>query len=271
MTAFYFNYKKYGPVPESYNELSGKQLIGIAGLFLKEMKQDEARLSALKVLLNKSFFGFTTIPADAKARMLQYIEWVFEKNTLTNQVLPSYRGFEGPKKEFDNLTLSEFHFAERYYQEVVTSLREGTGSSLRGGTTKQSPNALDQLVAILYRKPKPGYNYDLDSDGDARQRFNANEIDHYAAVISYWPAAVKQTVLFFYDGCRQYLLDLYDEVFSGNSGEENEDGMFGIIRGISGDKYGDIDKVEMLNIHTALSELTIQLKEAKQLSSAPIP
>lgn len=250
MVTFHFQYKKYGPVPESYNELSGKQLISIAALFLADMKPGAARLKSLKILLDKSFISFAVIPADAKARMLQYIEWVFKKNTLTDQVLPTYRGFVGPKKEFDNLTLAEFHFAERYYQELITE--EGT-------------DALNKLVAVLYRKPKPGYDYKLDSDGDARQRFNANEVDHYAAIISHWPAAVKQAVLFFYDGCRQYLLELYDEVFSGNSGEENEDGMFGIIRGISGDKYGDIDKVEQLNIHTALSELTIQLKEAKQL------
>lgn len=256
MIAFHFHNKKYGPVPETYNELSGKQLIGIAGLFLVEMELDTARLKALQILLRRSFFGFAIIPADAKARMLQYIDWVFEKNTVTEQVLPLYRGLVGPKKEFDNLTLSEFHFSERYYNEFV---KEGNN------------DALNKLVAVLYRKPKPGYDYQLDSDGDARQKFNANELDHYASVVTKWPAAVKQAVLFFYDGCRQYLLDLYEEVFSGNSGEENEEGMFGIIRGISGDKYGDIDKVEMLNIHTALNELTVQLKEAKRLTPNPTP
>lgn len=265
MITFYFNHKKYDTIPESYNELTGKQLIGIAGLFVGSMRQEVARLTALQILLDKSYFWFALIPSDAKARMLAYVDWIFEKNSLTEQLLPWYRGFAGPKKEFDNLTLSEFHFAERYYREVVDpSLRESAEPSLRG--TKQS--ALDRLVAVLYRKPKPGYDYQLDSDGDARQRFNANEVDHYAAVISKWPAAAKQAVLFYYDGCRQYLLDLYSEVFSGGSGEEDEDGMFGIIRGISGDKYGDIDKVEMLNIHTALSELTIQLKEAEQLKKS---
>lgn len=253
MLTFHFHHKKYGPVPESYNELSGKQLIGIAGLFLVEMELDTARLKALQILLDKSFFTFAIIPADAKARMLQYIDWIFEKNTVTEQVLPLYRGLVGPKKEFDNLTLSEFHFAEQYYNELI---KEG------------NDDALNKLVAVLYRQPKPEYNYQLDSDGDARQRFNANEVDHYGRIIAKrWPPAAKQAVLFFYDGCRQYLLDLYDEVFSGDSGAENEEGMFGIIRGISGDKYGDIDKVEMLNIHTALSELTLQLKEAKKLES----
>lgn len=253
MTTFYLDKKKYGAIPESYNELTGKQLIALAKLFLQAGDPGVMLLTALQVLLDKSFFWFALISSDAKARMMQYISWVFEKNTLTNQVLPVYRGFVGPKKEFDNLTLSEFHHSEMYYGEYVADKDE---------------EALNNLVAVLYRPAKPGYNYRLDSQGDARRAFNPNEVEYYADVVASWPAEVKHAILFFYDGCRQKLLEEYAEVFQGDSGEGSETGMFGIIRGIAeGGKFGDVDKVEGLNIHTALLELSMQLKEAEQLKN----
>lgn len=255
MITFYFHNKKYGPIAESYNELNGKQLVGIARIFIRETDAGVMLLTALRVLLDKSLFWFALISSDAKARMLQYISWVFEKNTLTSQVLPVYRGFVGPKKEFDNLTLSEFHHSEMYYSEYVADKQE---------------EALNNLVAVLYRPAKPGYNYRLDSQGDARRAFNPNEVEYYANVVATWPAEVKHAILFFYDGCRQKLLEDYEEVFQGDSGEGSDTGMFGIIRGIAdGGKYGDIDKVEGLNIHTALLELSMQLKEAQQLTPQP--
>ncbi|HEX8358428.1 MAG TPA: hypothetical protein VF610_13485 [Segetibacter sp.] len=268
MISFLYARKEYGPVPGSYNELTGQQLILIAELFAKALPKDLAELKALSILLNLSLYSFSMISADAKEGMLnatlpgdqkerRFIDWIFDRNTLTEQVLPFYNGFWGPAKEFENLTLSEFHFTEVYYREMMDE-----APTLKGEESKIS--ALDKLVAVLYRKPKPGYDIDLNTDGDVRQKFNANEVNYYANIIAGWPAEVKLAVLFFYDGCRQNLLENYDEIFNGDSGEDNEDGMFGIIRGLSGTKYGDIDKVEMLNIHTALYELTLQLKEEEK-------
>jgi hypothetical protein len=251
MTTFTFRNKKYGPIPDSYNELSGKQLIALMKMFERKLEVEVAKLEALRILLGMSTFWFVLLSADSKNRMLPYVEWVFDKNTLTKQLIHFYNGFIGPKKEFDNLTVAEFHFAEIFYRELVHEKNEA---------------ALDKLVAVLYRNPKLKYNHKVDSDGDARIRFNANEVDYYSSeYISHWRKEVKLAILMFYDGNRQYLLELYDDVFQGDKGEENSDGMFGIIRGLSGEKYGDIDKVERLNIHTALNEISLQIKEAEEL------
>ena len=237
-------------MPGSYNELSGKQLIAVASLFLKEYPAEVAQLKALQILLDKSFYSFFRIPNDAKARMLNDVNWLFEKNKLTEQLIPSYKKFVGARKEFDNLLLGEFHFTEMHYREYVIDKDE---------------EGLNKLIAVLYRKPVNKYNYKLDSAGDARIKFNPNEIDFYAKKIKRWPLKVKLAMLTFYDGCREDLMHRYNDVFQGGKGEDNDQGMFGVIRGLSGPKYGKIDDVEDLNIHTALSEISMQLKEAKEL------
>jgi hypothetical protein len=218
-----------------------------------------AQLKALQILLDKSLFSFFRIPSDAKARMLEEVNWLFEKNKLTEQVMPRYRKnifsqwFYGPRQEFDNLLLGEFHFSEMHYREYVVD---------------QDEEGLNKLIAVLYRKPIASYNYKLDSAGDARIKFNANEIDFYAKKVKRWPLKVKLAILTFYDGCREDLMHRYNDVFQGGKGEDNDQGMFGVIRGLSGPKYGKIDDVEELNIHTALTEISMQLKEAKELETA---
>lgn len=50
--------EKYGPAAQSYNELTGRQLIKIAALIGSNGDEVVARLKALQVLLNKSVFFF---------------------------------------------------------------------------------------------------------------------------------------------------------------------------------------------------------------------
>jgi hypothetical protein len=259
ITIEYSNGRKNAEVvmPEEFNDLTGDQLIKLASLKMTGAPKDVAELKALRILLNISEYAFFKISNDIKYRMLQFAEWVWKENTLTKQVLPECYGFYGFKGEFDNLTLGEFHFSEIYYNQLVN-----------GETEEEKEEGLNNLVATLYRKPKEDYDTELDSEGDIRIPFNSNETAYYAQTIQFWPPSVKLAIVYIYDGCRQHLINLYDKVFKGSGGDENNDGMFGIIRGLSGDKYGEFDKVERLNIHTALLEIEYQIKEAEELEKA---
>ena len=224
MITFHFGNKKFGPVPGSYNELSGRQLIGLAAIFAQGVTKDLARLMALKVLLNKSLLGFGLMSADAKNRIISpllsdageevqpgHIDWIFDTNTLTEQVLPKYRGYYGPGTEFDNLTLSEFHATEVNYHLLIQ------------GDEAEKEGALNNLVAVLYRKPKWFYNKERNKDGDIRKPFNPNELPFLSKKIAAWPAPVKMAIVMYYDGCRQNLVSLYDKVFSGgDDGSDND-------------------------------------------------
>jgi len=134
---------------------------------------------------------------DIKERLVQLSEWIYLKNTLTTQLIPKYSGLCGPKSDFDNLTLAEYHCTEIYYSMLVNDKKN---------------EALDALIAVLYRKPKLFYNRKKDSDGDVRCQFNENEIEYWAGVVSEWPLAVKQAILLWYDGCRESLISIYPEV-----------------------------------------------------------
>lgn len=233
-----YHNKKYF-LPENFNELTGKQLICIAAMMHSKVNQER---KTLQVLLNKRLLPFLCIANDAKARMLEYIDWIFQKNTLTAQLITKHKGLVGPKSEFDNLTMGEFHFTELFYKQIIDG----------------NESAVAKLIAVLYRKAKPGYDYKKDPDGDARCEFNANEVAYYAQIIERkFSPAVKTAIIMWYDGCRQSLIELYDKAFSAPGAQEDAEsfGMYDMIRNLSGDKFGTIKDTEKIFIHSAFVEV----------------
>ena len=241
-------------LPSCYNELSGKQLIKIAPLLAKKEDPAVIQLAVLRILLKMNRISFFFMPLDPKERLVQLTEWIYEKNSLTSQLLPKYKGFFGPKTSFDNITLAEYHCTEIYYSMLVNDKKE---------------EALDALIAVLYRKAKNWYNHRLDPDGDCRKPFNENEIEYWASKIKHWPTPVKQAILLWYDGCRESLISLYPEVFRPAPNTDDtgsEKGMFQVMRGLAeGGKYGAFNDVKHLNLHTALMEMEQLVKEAEEM------
>lgn len=256
MVELHYNNESYS-IPEQYNELTGMQLIKLAPL-LKSNATNAMLLSlqVLQVLMNKSTAAFFFLSLDLRERAMKYVQWVFEKNTLTEQLLPEIDGYYGPKSKFDNLTLEEYHCSEIFYAEFIATA---------------DAQALDKLVAVLYRKPKSVfYNQSKDTAGDIRKEFNEHEIEYWEKKVSRWPMDTKQAILLWYDGCRQHLIQLYSGVFAPTApvqegSDQSERGMFGVIRQIAdGGKYGQFAEVKKLNIHTALLEMEQLIKEAAE-------
>jgi hypothetical protein len=269
MIEVYYHKKSYS-IPESYNELSSDQLIQINKVLLTGEPKSLVRLKLLRVLLNMNLYSFFRLPADCKFRILfpdadtelfytkiddeieSSVDWIFNNNNLTDQVLPFYKTFCGPKKEFDNLKVCEFHVCEMAYYDYINT---------------NDVVHLNTLVATLYRPVKNGYDFLKDSEGDARIPFNPNELSYYTSVVSEWPLAVKLSILTFYDGCREFLKELYEEVFvtgeSGESGNESA-GMYEIIRNLSGPRYGQFKDVEQMNIHDVMREIVSSMAEAEK-------
>lgn len=237
-------------LPENFNELTKKQLLILASLLL-EKKGNDHRLKVLHIMLNISLYDFFRMPPDAKERMLPFIDFVFDENTLTTQLLPSYKGFCGPKSEFDNLTLGEFHYSESYYHSLA----------------KGDVAAADKLIAVLYRAPKENYDTLKDPDGDIRVAFNQHEIEYWSEKIKSWRPEVKTAIIMWYDGCRQHLVKIYDEVFSAPGApdpSEEETGMYGVIRNLSGEKFGTIRETEHALLHHALYEITLIMEDNRR-------
>lgn len=236
-------------LPENVEELTGKQFIGIAGLLHQEYTTAlAASLQALRILAGMSRWKFLCLSSEVKMNALEHVQWIFDKISITKNLIPEYKSFHGPDEELNNMTLAEFHFAEKYYSQIKD----------------EDYDALPHLIATIYRKAKPGYDKSLDKDGDARQKFNSNVVDFYAKQITKWPDAVKYAILIFYDSCRDLIAKENKEIFSG-TGEGDGLGMYSVIRGLAGPKFGEIEKVEEMLLHNALLELNLIREEEKEL------
>jgi hypothetical protein len=273
MVELHYHSKTY-QLPENFNELTGEQLTKINALLIAGLPKPMLRLMVLRWLLNISQYQFFKLDADCKNRMLFYdkmeyeflnnheetetsIDWVFTENSLTEQLLPTFKAglflptFYGPKKEFDNLRVNEFHVCEIAYADYVK---------------EESTELLNTVVAVLYRPCKGDYNHELDSDGDARVTFNPNQLEYWKKVVNDWPIEVRLSIFQFYDGCREYIKHLYSDIFSKPSEkmEEVEAGMYDIIRNLSGTKYGTFNEVENMLLHDVLKEIESSMKDAER-------
>jgi hypothetical protein len=191
-------------------------------------------------------------------KSLSFTDWLFAEDLrITRQLIPEYRGYHGPVSDFDNMRMGEFHFSELHFKEYVLSMQE-------------NPRSLDMLVAVLYRKPAPGYDKKLNPSGDKRMAFNDNLIAQNANKIARWPVEVKLGIFTWYAACRQNLVDNNKPVFEDN-GENIESqydtGYYGVMRCLAGDKLGTLEQIEKMFVHTAMLELGLMKEEEKRFEA----
>jgi hypothetical protein len=251
MRWLYFK-KKHVTIADNWNELTQKQYISIAKILHSDVLSDDAKmLSALQVLLKYSTIRFLLLEEDFIVRCLPHVTWIFERDNITAQLIPKYKSFYGPAGEFDNLIGKEFHCTEIAYQEVIRN---------------NDAEALNRLCAFLYRPKKHSYDMRVNKDGDVRVLFNPNECLYHAQRVRRWKPEVKQAILLWYDGCRQMLVKSYPLAFG--KGKENGnyyEGLFGMMRSIAGEKYGTLEDVENLYVHTMFMEIVACKKEEREM------
>jgi hypothetical protein len=252
----YYKKQKTIIVPENWEELTQRQFIKIADLLHSGIEDDAIMYDkALFILCGKSLFNYLRIPLDMRERAQEHIQWVFsQEHLITKNLIPNFKGLFGPESNFDNLQLAEFHHSETAYHRFIFEKDE---------------EQLNELVAILYREGKKNYDRQRNHDGDVRIEFSYNDITFHKHKVKRWPVAVKRAVLLWYDGCRQQLVKDYPEAF--NSGEaavvhdENYfEGLYGIIRSISGVKHGTFDRVERMTVPNAFLEIITSIKEERE-------
>ena len=244
-------------VVTSWNELDKRQLIQAALLLHSGKSAGEAIQKALQILCKKWTVPFLLLPIDFRERCEKYATWLVDgDNTLTKQLLPKYKKLYGPDDDFNNLLLVEFHYTETAYNRLING---------------KDPDALDELIAILYREPKENYNHQRNSDGDHRKAFVYGDIAWHKAKVKKWPTKIKLAVMLWYDGCRQQLVKDYPLVYPTKAEPEQDnffEGLYKLMRTISGEKYGTIDRVELLNVHTAHLELSCMMEDNRQQEAA---
>jgi hypothetical protein len=246
-------------LPESFDELSGKQFIGISNLLFTGGEKLKCQVKALKILCGLPSLKFVLLKAAVIDRAIEYVDWVFdEKKVISKQLITVYRGYRGPTSEFDNLRMKEFHMSERFYKEIVNGENEDIEASL------------NNLVAVLYRPGKLFYNKKKDKDGDIRIDFNHNKLPYYSKKVARWPMKVKQAIFLWYGGCRQQLEDNNPLVFKSPSGDfesQFDTGMYGVMRNLAGDKLGTVEKIEEMYVVEAMVEIGLIKEEEEYFES----
>lgn len=256
MQELFYHKNKSLVIPASWEELTPKQFIALSALMHSGMRDaDYAFDKALYILSGKWLLKFLLIPADLRYRMHEHITWVFDKITTTKQFIPKYQGLYGPDENFFNLNMVEFHHTETAFYKFTHE--------------EEKEDALNELVAILFRQPRKNYNHKRNAGGDHRIDFTFADIQFHQRKTEKWPVHVKQSILTWYATCRQQLVEYYPTAFDGepDNSQNYYDGMFGMIRNIAGGKYGDWEKVELMNVHQAFREIVESVQEAKELEA----
>lgn len=255
MKALCYDKNKKVVVAENWNELTTKQFLQIVKLLHVGISDEiEALEKALFILSKKVLLKFFFIPADMRVRMHEHVEWIFEQKGITKQFIPCYKNFYGPADDFDNLRMKEFHAAEMAFYILQQ---------------EQNIDALNELIAVLYRPGKKNYDTKRNIDDDIRIAYNHNETAFIKRKIKRWPLNIKRAILMWYHGCRQNLEETYKPVFEDNkagSSKDYYDGMYGMMRGIAEKKtYGDFNEVGELYVHLAFKEINETKLEEREL------
>lgn len=253
--------KRLYSVPENWNELTGPQLLQVMEVLYGNYEVDAARLKLLKILTGITWFRFFMAPLAERAEHLHLCHFLINGNDLTRQLLPVYKGFHGPADDFNNITGEEYVFSEDFYFKSF-EIDE------KARTRIMNEQYLNELVAVLYRPKKRGYDLKLDKDGDARQVFNQNVCAYHAKyTIVKWPLAAKLAVFTWYETCRKNMIDQNPEIFAGGSGEPAKYGLISVMRVIAeGGIHGTFEAVQKMYVKMWMVELNEKAEEAKRVN-----
>jgi hypothetical protein len=280
----YIFYKGWKTVPSEWNELTAKQAISV----FKAMVQYSApaQLETLQVALlcrllcwpswrlalTMRLHKFWNLGIAAKNGRVHHkalnhldrasklgeasttlTQFLFEKNTLTRNLLRHYRGLWGPANNGSDLTMAEFVYSEKYFIDYQT--------------TKNVAD-LNLLVSVLYRQGK-GYN--RHTRVAARVKFQPPEQRHIAA-IERWPIWQKILVYKWYDAVREEKIAQHPKPFEASEDTDTDPLMYGlwsVMRNVAkAGHFGDFDKVQEQYVDTILMELTEAITEAEKLEAA---
>ncbi len=254
---------KLYPVPQKWEELSFQQLADVLPVLYSDKELDQGRLQILKVITGITWFRLKVAGAADYQDKLYLVDWMLQENTLTKNLLPLYRNrwgygpnYYGPADDFNNLLISEFIFTEQYYHQY----------RYEDATPSANVDALNKLVAVLYRPGKKGYDRHRNPDGDIREPFNDNLIPYQSRLVAAWPFEFKQAIGFWYEGCRNQLLKDFPKVFGGSGGGESVYGLWDILFNIAEKNVmGDMHMVEGQLLKTVLMVITKTIHDAEQL------
>ena len=274
---------QFTQVPDSWDELTDKQLREVCLILTGPYLDDVKRIRLLKVLMKWSWWKlcitvgmlqFWELPklnsslkrlqlfgkvVDRTARMAnaaeQLTKFLFDGNQITRNIVPAYKGHYGPADQLTNVRMGEFCFAENYFMQWKIT---------------QQTTHLNMLLACLWR-PAAKDRKLAKQAGDIRMKFNPVVLPQHAKKIDKWPIDIKMAMAMVYDGMRKEKIAANPNIFSGESSNENDSlyGLWSVMRGIAkAGHFGDFDKVQDQYVDTIMMELNEALAESERIEAS---
>ena len=208
-------------MPSTWNELTKKQLLFVAGMFHKGLSIVDFKVTTLYEFLSVKSKDFKRINADDGYYLCKTLDFILDEVTLTKNMIPTLRRgittFYGASDGLLYCTFGEFTWAHTRFEQYVKD---------------KSPSALNELVAILYRPKKFGWfirRYFTEST-DPRVRFKERTFKKRALKMAKVDPLIKYCVFLFFSGCMNSLPKQFPNVYRQKEDSiESEHGWISLI------------------------------------------
>uniref|UniRef100_F4C2C5 Uncharacterized protein n=1 Tax=Sphingobacterium sp. (strain 21) TaxID=743722 RepID=F4C2C5_SPHS2 len=246
INATYKGKKRFYTAPESWNELSKRQLLIWCGVIRQRVPVDLAFSTATALIYGMPLRIYNMLTEAQQSELNHTLSFLKKENRLTSNVIGSFRilcmKYIGPSGRLASLTIGDYRRAEIYYQLYLK---------------QEDPFLLNLLAATLFkRSDKP----DSDKSVARRARFfrlaNPN---------------ILHAILLFYEGCREYIHKSFPRIFvkpNPNSPQPAPSNTIldfeEIILAVSGGKFGNFKYTQEVPLYTFLKHLDQEMERAKK-------
>ncbi len=246
--------KRY-TAPSEWDELSEKQFIAWAAACLKKMELSDNIRLFIKILYAIPLAAFLRIPESYKVQIAPTISFLWNGKLPERWVIKKLRiglfhTFYGPDDRLSNCTINELRYALMFYQAYYKKPENGE-------------EYLDQLIATLYRPKRRDTIVN-----DIRENLTDYSVQKRAKIMRRLSAKVRHAILLNFEGCYSLIKRAYLDKLP-KEGKASE-GLFdfnGIIRMVSGGKFGPKSQTEQTLIYDFLEHLVENAEESERLRS----
>lgn len=256
-------YGKRYKAPSKWDEISEKQFIAWAAACLKRLDIGDCIRLCIKVFYNIPLLPFLRMPESWRIQIAPTLGFLFEKQLPVKWVIKVIRPstpfritkYYGPDDRLANCTINELRYALIFYQ-AYTRLKD------KGDTVEnEAEECLDQLIATLYRPKRKGI-----ISHDIREDLTDYGVRQRASLMRKLPAKVRHAILLNFEGCYAHIKKNYLDKLP-KEGKASE-GLFdfnGIIRTVSGGKFGPKAQTEQTLIYDFLEHLVENAEEVERM------
>jgi hypothetical protein len=250
-------------VPSTWDELKPWQYQQICFHLCSHANTATIKLQCLMVLLQQSgqpdsLKTLEKLTGEQVNALIPLTNFIWDSDTITKNLMPVIslgpNTWIGVGAKLENMTLLEFVFADLEHRKYL----------------KGNKQAIDKLIAILYRPQMEGMTIDSPAYmGDLRQPLNIYNYELRAEQLAPLPWYIKYAVLTNYAALRANLAKRFKNVFTiKTDAKTTTQSLLNMMIDLSGDKFGTFNETQYTNIDVVFTHIDMQLQQAEKLKES---